>query len=71
MTLAIILSAWSADRISVRRVVYPSRLTLKRLADLVAYATFLRFERGDNRYYKVIENCFDAEGGVVHGLYSR
>lgn len=44
---------------------------LIQLADLVAYAVFLKFERGDDRYYKTIEKCFDAEGGVVHGLYTR
>jgi hypothetical protein len=44
---------------------------LIQLADLVAYAIFLKFERGDERYFKTIEKCFDSEGGVVHGLYSR
>lgn len=44
---------------------------LIQLADLVAYAIFLNFERGDDRYYKPIERCFDSEGGVVHGLYVR
>jgi hypothetical protein len=44
---------------------------LIQLADLVAYAIFLKFERGDDRYYKSIERCFDSEGGVVHGLYVR
>ncbi|MBB5342618.1 DUF3800 domain-containing protein [Tunturibacter empetritectus] len=44
---------------------------LIQLADLVAYAVFLQFERGDDRYYKTIQKCFDSEGGVVHGLYTR
>jgi len=44
---------------------------LIQLADLVAYAIFLRYERGNDCYYRAIERCFDAEGGVVHGLYVR
>jgi hypothetical protein len=44
---------------------------LIQLADLVAYAVFRNYEHGDDRYYKVIERCFDSEGGVVHGLYVR
>ena len=41
------------------------------LADLIAYAIFRNFERGDDLLYKKIEKCFDSEGGVVHGLYVR
>jgi hypothetical protein len=44
---------------------------LIQLADLVAYAIFLKFERNDDRYFKTIQGCFDAEGGVQHGLYVR
>ena len=44
---------------------------LIQLADLVAYAIFLKYERGDDRYFSAIERCFDSEGGVVHGLYVR
>ena len=44
---------------------------LIQLADLVAYAIYLHFERGDDRYYESICDCFDAEGGVIHGLYNR
>jgi hypothetical protein len=44
---------------------------LIQLADLVAYATFLKYERGDDCYFRAIQNCFDSEGGVVHGLYVR
>ena len=46
-----------------------SRLT--QLADLVAYSLFRKFEKGDNRFYEIIENRFDSEGGVVHGLHTR
>lgn len=44
-----------------------SRLT--QLADIIAYATFRRYEHGDNRYYSIFENRFDTEGGIVHGLH--
>lgn len=42
---------------------------LIQLADLVAYAVFRYFEKGDNRYFSIIEPRFDSEGGIVHGLY--
>lgn len=44
---------------------------LIQLADLVAYATFRKYEHGDDSYYKTIDRCFDSEGGVTHGLYVR
>ena len=44
---------------------------LIQLADLIAYALFRHFEHGDSKYYQVIAHRFDAEGGVVHGLYQR
>lgn len=44
---------------------------LIQLADLVAYAIFRKYERADDCYHKVIERCFDSEGGVIHGLYVR
>ena len=42
---------------------------LIQLADLVAYASYRNFEFGDARFYEIIESSFDAEGGVMHGLY--
>ena len=42
---------------------------LIQLADLVAYAIFRHFEKGDNRFFPIIEPKFDSEGGVVHGLH--
>lgn len=42
---------------------------LIQLADIIAYAIFRRFEKGDRQFYDIIQNKFDAEGGVVHGLY--
>lgn len=44
---------------------------LIQLADLVAYALFRRHEHCDDSFYSVIKGCFDAEGGVEHGLYIR
>lgn len=44
---------------------------LIQLADLVAYSAFRHFERGDSRFYNIIQNRFDADGGIVHGLYVR
>ena len=44
---------------------------LIQLADLVSYAVARYFEHQDSQFYDIIKNCFDAEGGVTHGLYSR
>jgi hypothetical protein len=44
---------------------------LIQLADLVAYALFRHYEYQDSRYYDTISSCFDADGGVLHGLYVR
>lgn len=44
---------------------------LIQLADMIAYAIFRYFERGDDTYYSIIRDRFDAEGGVVHGLFVR
>ncbi len=44
---------------------------LIQLADLVSYAMFRRYEHGDGELFDVIRNCFDTEGGVVHGLYEK
>lgn len=38
-------------------------------ADLVAYALWQKFERGDSEFFDVIDDKFDSEGGVVHGLH--
>lgn len=42
---------------------------LIQLADLIAYAVFRHFEKGDNRFFPIIEPRFDSEGGIVHGLH--
>ena len=38
-------------------------------ADLVAYATRLYFERGEDRFFNIIKDRFDTRHGVVHGFY--
>jgi hypothetical protein len=42
---------------------------LIQLADLLAYTIFRYFEKSDQRFYPIIERRFDAEGGIIHGLY--
>lgn len=41
------------------------------LADLIAYAMFRHYERGDDQFYKIIYPRFDYVGGTIHGLYER
>jgi hypothetical protein len=44
---------------------------LVRLADLVAYATWRKYEHADGRFFDPLLPLFDAEGGVIHGLVHR
>jgi hypothetical protein len=44
---------------------------LIQLADLVAYAIYRKYESGDASLFSIIENCFDTEGGIVHGFHAR
>jgi len=44
---------------------------LIQLADLVAYSIFRKFEYDDSRFFDLIANCFDSDGGVMHGFYLR
>jgi hypothetical protein len=44
---------------------------LIQLADLIAYGIFQKYEHGDDQFFSIIEPKFDAEGGIVHGLYTR
>jgi hypothetical protein len=37
-------------------------------ADFVAWATFQYYENNDPRYIQEISACFDADGGIQHGL---
>ena len=38
-------------------------------ADLVAYAIWRKYEKGDDQFFNVIAGSFDREGGIVHGLH--
>lgn len=38
-------------------------------ADLVAYAMWRKFEMGDDEFFNVISDLFDAEGPSIHGLH--
>lgn len=42
---------------------------LIQLADLVAWSTFRRYEFQDGRFFDQLIPRFDADGGVIHGLY--
>jgi hypothetical protein len=44
---------------------------LIQLADLIAYAIFRYYETGDDRFFSIIRNRFDSEGGINHGLYVK
>ncbi len=44
---------------------------LIQLADLVCYSIYRAFEHDDDSLFEVIRHCFDAEGGVQHGLCVR
>ncbi len=40
-------------------------------ADLLSYALWRKFERGDDEFFNVVDDAFDQEGGIVHGLLHR
>ena len=42
---------------------------LIQLADLIAYAIFRNYERGDTSLFSIIQHRFDSEGGITHGLH--
>jgi hypothetical protein len=42
---------------------------LVQLADLVAFATWRRYEHQDGRFFEPLIPHFDTEGGVIHGLF--
>ena len=44
---------------------------LVQLADLVAYATWRKYEHRDGRFFDSLIPKFDADGGVIHGLVHR
>lgn len=41
------------------------------LADLIAYSVFRKYQHNDDRFYNIIEPCFDREGVTIHGLHLR
>jgi Protein of unknown function (DUF3800) len=41
---------------------------LVQLADLVAWATWRKFEHRDGRFFDPLIRMFDSDGGVIHGL---
>jgi hypothetical protein len=44
---------------------------LIQVADIIAYSTYRAYEHGDHRFFSIIQDRFDSEGGTVHGLYVR
>jgi hypothetical protein len=42
---------------------------LVQLADLVAYATWRKYEYKDGRFFDPLIPLFDSDGGVIHGLF--
>lgn len=40
-------------------------------ADLVSYALWQKYEKGDDEFFQVVGHLFDQEGGVVHGLLHK
>ena len=44
---------------------------LLQLADLVSYAVWQKYERGDSRFFQQILQSFDYADGVYHGIYHR
>jgi hypothetical protein len=44
---------------------------LVQLADLVAWATWRRYEYSDGRFFDPLIPKFDSDGGVLHGLVHR
>ena len=44
---------------------------LIQLADLVAWATYRKYELKDGRFFDPLIPLFDSDGGVVHGLVHR
>ncbi len=42
---------------------------LIQLADIIAYIVLRHFERSDSYFFSMIQNRFDSEGSIVHGLH--
>lgn len=39
------------------------------LADMIAWATFRKYQFQDGRFFDRVVNKFDTDGGVIHGLF--
>jgi hypothetical protein len=44
---------------------------LVQLADLISYAAYRFYERGDAQFFDLVQPRLDAEGGTIHGLHYR
>lgn len=44
---------------------------LMQLADLVAFAMKRHYANNDDILYNVIKDCFDREGGIIHGVFEH
>jgi hypothetical protein len=42
---------------------------LIQLADIVSYSIYRKYNENDLTYFPLIEDCFDAESGITHGLH--
>ncbi len=42
---------------------------LAQLADMIAWSTYRYYEHKDGRFFEKLIPHFDADGGVIHGLY--
>lgn len=42
---------------------------LIQLADLLTYAVFRSYEKGDDRFFSIIKSRLDSVGGIIHGLH--
>ena len=64
-------SRWGAFRnLSEVPLFVDSRASrLVQLADLVAYATWRKYEHQDGRFFDPLIPSFDAQGGIIHGLF--
>ncbi len=44
---------------------------LIQLADLLAYAIYRYYEKGDTSLFSLVQHRFDSSGGITHGLFVR
>ena len=56
------------DLVEVPLFVNSKASRLVQFADLVSYATYRRYEKGDPQYFDLLTSRFDHDGGIIHGL---